>query len=201
MQRTIKLLDQLIVKYETNLGVPHRSATWEVQAAPAADPASLFAKLDIRVGNITEIWKHPESTKLWCEKIDIGQDAPREVGTGLQQHRTKEEMLGLVLVVSNLPPKGLAGFSSNGMILCVTKGDTIFPLRPPQGSVVGERVGLQQALGQGNYLPVLPPTDAVWQEVLPHLHTSAAGEACCGDLKFVTSAGVVTSPLADARIS
>lgn len=197
MQRTIKLLDQLIVKYETNLGVAHRKSPLEGGAA-AAD-LNLFAALDIRVGNLTEIWKHPESTKLWCERIDIGQGSLREIATGLQQHRTEEEMKGLVLVVANLAPKTVAGFSSNGMILCVTKGDTIYPLRPPVGSIVGERVGLGHSLGQTEYLPVIEAD--LWTKVLPNLHTNSEGQACYGDQVFTTSVGAVTSSLSDAKVS
>ena len=30
-------------------------------------------KLDIRVGLIRKAWAHPESDKLWCEEIDVGE--------------------------------------------------------------------------------------------------------------------------------
>lgn len=197
MQRTIKLLDQLIAKYETNLGVPHRKSPLEAES-PALD-VSLFAHLDIRVGNLTEIWKHPASTKLWCERIDLGEEAPREVATGLQQHRTEEEMKGLVLVVANLPVKTVAGFNSNGMVLCVTKGEAIYPLRPPAESVVGERVGLGKALGQGEFLPKLEGD--CWEKAAQHFRTDSQGRACFGDQVITTSAGAVTSSLQDAQIS
>jgi len=197
MQRTIKLLDQLIVKYETNLGLPHRKSPLE--AGSTALDLCLFTHLDIRVGNLTEIWKHPASTKLWCERIDLGEGTSREVATGLQQHRTEEEMKGLVLVVANLPAKTVAGFSSNGMILCVTKGEDIYPLRPPAGSVVGERVGLGKGLGQSEFLPQLEGD--FWEKALPHLHTDSQGQACFGDQVFTTSAGAVTSSLQDALLS
>ena len=47
-----------------------------------------FAKLDIRVGELVEVWNHPESTKLYCEKISCGDDEPREVCSGLRDART-----------------------------------------------------------------------------------------------------------------
>ena len=197
MQRTLKLLDQLIAKYETNLGVPHRKSPLEPGSAPL--DLSLFPNLDIRVGNLVEIWKHPNSTKLWCERIDIGEETPREIATGLQQHRTEEEMKGLVLVVANLPAKTVAGFNSNGMILCVTKGDAIYPLRPPAGSVVGERVGLGKSLGQSEFLPKLEAD--FFEKVLPHLRTDSQGQACFGDQVFTTSAGAVSCSLQDSKIS
>lgn len=81
-----------------------------------------FARMDIRVGKITEVWKvkhhlrisltpkkHPESDKLYCEKINIG-DEVREIGSGLQKFVTEEEMTdGLVLVLANLKARKLAG--------------------------------------------------------------------------------------------
>jgi len=82
-----------------------------------------FAKLDIRIGKITECWKHPESEKLYCEKIDIGFET-REIGSGLQQFVTLEEMTtGLVCVLANLKTRKLAGFPSTGMVLCASNAD------------------------------------------------------------------------------
>jgi aminoacyl tRNA synthase complex-interacting multifunctional protein 1 len=39
--------------------------------------------MDIRVGKIVEVWKHPDSTKLYCEKIDIGNGVIRQIASGL----------------------------------------------------------------------------------------------------------------------
>lgn len=33
-------------------------------------------------GNITILWEHPESDKLYCEKINIGTEV-REIASGL----------------------------------------------------------------------------------------------------------------------
>lgn len=68
-----------------------------------------FARLDIRVGNIVECWKHPDSDKLYCEKIDIGGGEIREIGSGLQKFVDLSEMKGLVLVLANLKPRKLGG--------------------------------------------------------------------------------------------
>ena len=46
--------------------------------------------LDVRVGRVVEVWKHPESCKLYCEKIDIGGGEIREIASGLQEHVTME---------------------------------------------------------------------------------------------------------------
>ena len=112
------------------------------EAAPAEIPP--FAKLDVRVGRIVEAWEHPDSDKLWCEKIDVGEEEPREIASGLRAYyATKEDMEGrAVLVVCNLKEAKLAGFKSNGMVLCASSEDksTVAFVEPPADSKPGERV-------------------------------------------------------------
>jgi len=43
-----------------------------------------FGQLEIRVGTLDKVWKHPDSEKLWCEQINIGSEV-REIASGLQQ--------------------------------------------------------------------------------------------------------------------
>lgn len=77
-----------------------------------------FTKIDIRVGQINKVWLHPEADKLYCEEIDVGEDAPREIASGLREHYTLEQMEGRkVLVVCNLKAAKIVGFTSNGMVL------------------------------------------------------------------------------------
>ena len=64
-----------------------------------------------------ECWKHPESEKLYCEKIDVCGEI-REIASGLQQLVPIEEMSGKVVVMANLKPRPLGGFMSNGMLVC-----------------------------------------------------------------------------------
>lgn len=53
-------------------------------------------------------------------------------------------MTGLCLVITNLKPRKIGGFESNGMVLCTSNSDKskVEILRPPEGSKVGERVFL-----------------------------------------------------------
>lgn len=71
-----------------------------------------------------KVWNHESADRLYCEEIDVGEDAPRQIASGLREHCTLEEMQGrLVLVVCNLRPAKLAGFSSNGMVLAAKSQD------------------------------------------------------------------------------
>jgi len=117
-------------------------------AAPVEGPAP-FELLDVRVGRIVEAWEHPDSDKLWCEKVDVGEAEPREIASGLRAYyKTAEELTGRsVLVVCNLKPAKLAGFQSNGMVLCASSADrsTVAFVEPPEAAEPGQRVLMEGA--------------------------------------------------------
>ncbi len=76
--------------------------------------------LDIRVGTIMEVGKHPNADALYLEKIDVGEDAPRQVVSGLVRFVPEEAMQGRrVLVVCNLKPAKMRDVMSYGMVCCV----------------------------------------------------------------------------------
>ena len=52
-------------------------------AAAAEEGQSDVSKLDIRVGMILSAERHPEAEKLYVEKVDVGEGAPRTVVSGL----------------------------------------------------------------------------------------------------------------------
>ena len=88
---------------------------------PMPPPTCLFllrpvSEIELKVGFIVEAWVHPTADKLYCEKIDLGEAAgPREIASGLREHIKLEDMQGRrVVVVTNLKPRPLAGFTSNG---------------------------------------------------------------------------------------
>lgn len=99
--------------------------------------------MDIRVGKIVKVWKHPESDKLYCEEVDIGNGEIRKIASGLQQFVTLDRMNdSLVVVLCNLKAKKLAGYESHGMVLC---GETVDKsvvelIEPPVGSQPGDLI-------------------------------------------------------------
>ena len=105
----------------------------------------MFSKCDLRVGKIIECTPHPNSTSLYKNLIDLGEPTPRLIGSGLQQKIPVSELKSsLVVVFSNLKPRKLADFISNGMILAASHNDKIEVLRPAEGSQIGERVVLKE---------------------------------------------------------
>lgn len=62
-------------------------------------------KLDLRIGKIVDIGKHPDADTLYVEKIDCGEDNPRTVVSGLVNHVPIDEMKErIVMVLCNLKP-------------------------------------------------------------------------------------------------
>ena len=86
----------------------------------------MYQQCDLRVGKIVECEKHPESEKLYIEKIDLGEDDGRirTIVSGLQPYVPLEEMLeGHCVVFANLKAKKLAGIPSEGMVMCAGSVD------------------------------------------------------------------------------
>jgi tRNA-binding EMAP/Myf-like protein len=78
----------------------------------------------MRVGKIVECDDHPESDKLWVEKIELGEGATRTILSGLKMHLSKEQMLeGLCVVFVNLKERKIGGIPSNGMVLCASNAE------------------------------------------------------------------------------
>lgn len=81
-----------------------------VETTAELDPS----KLDIRVGLVKKCWAHPESDKLYCEEIDVGEETVRSIASGLRAfYASASDIEGRkVLVLANLKERPLAGFKS-----------------------------------------------------------------------------------------
>lgn len=79
-------------------------------------------RLDIRVGKVVAVEKHPDADTLYVERIDLGEAEPRTVVSGLAKFVPIEEMLNRsVVVLCNLKPAKMRGVESRGMVLCTSK--------------------------------------------------------------------------------
>ena len=141
--------NDMVSKKEVNKG---KSPANEGSVAVAATSGADVTALDIRVGVIKKAWPHTESEKLWCEEIDIGEEKPRLIASGLRQFYTNASDLEgrTVLVVANLKAKKMAGFSSEGMVLCASDAahETVKFVEAPAGSTPGERVVFEGLSGE-----------------------------------------------------
>ncbi|SME97789.1 methionine--tRNA ligase [Desulfovibrio gilichinskyi] len=100
-----------------------------------------FQKVDMRIGTVLSVSKHPDADKLLIVKIDTGDDKPRHVVAGLAEFFSPEELEGKqVAVVTNLKPRKLRGEVSEGMILAVRNGEGMELLTVTAGVANGCKV-------------------------------------------------------------
>jgi len=164
--------------------------------------------LDIRVGRITKVWAHPEADKLYCEEIDIGEDEPRLIASGLRPYMAESELQDrLVLVLCNLKARKMVGIPSHGMVLCASNADhtTVKFVSPPVDAVVGERVTVPgfNFEGEGGLPMKENPMGKkkIFPKLAPFLVTDEYGMPSFLGKPFLTSAGICTSPVADGTVS
>lgn len=117
-----------------------------LKSIPTNDSNFTINALDIRVGLIVTVQHHESAEKLYCEEIDVGEETPRPIASGLVPYYKLEEMQNRrVLVVCNLKPRSLVGFKSNGMVLCASATDQngnhqVEFIDPPIDAPIGARV-------------------------------------------------------------
>ncbi len=90
-----------------------------------------FQKLDLRVGTVKEVEKHPDADRLLLVRVDTGEDELRQVVAGIADFFSPDDLIGKqVVVVANLKPRKLRKQLSQGMILAVKNGDEMQLLTP-----------------------------------------------------------------------
>ena len=73
--------------------------------------------LNLVVGQITNVVKHPKADKLYIEQVDLGTEK-RQIVSGLVGQYTPEQLINKkVIIVTNLKPAKLRGELSQGMLL------------------------------------------------------------------------------------
>lgn len=163
--------------------------------------------LDIRVGRITKVWAHEEADKLYCEEIDVGEDIPRKIASGLRPYMETGDMEGkLVLVLCNLKERSLVGFPSHGMVLCASNQDhsQVKFVSPPADAKIGERVTIPDfTFNNEEGAPFAENKigkKKVFESLAPYLVTNKYGVPEFLGRPFMTSAGVCTTPIADGTV-
>eukprot|EP00525_Craspedostauros_australis_P002855 CAMPEP_0198117154 /NCGR_PEP_ID=MMETSP1442-20131203/16689_1 /TAXON_ID= /ORGANISM="Craspedostauros australis, Strain CCMP3328" /LENGTH=227 /DNA_ID=CAMNT_0043775139 /DNA_START=114 /DNA_END=797 /DNA_ORIENTATION=+ len=165
------------------------------QAATKNENQPDICKLEFKVGVITKVWDHPNADKLYCEEINVGEDAPRQIASGLRPHFTLEQMMGQrLLVVSNLKAKNLVKFKSHGMVLCAAatvEGDKeiVEFVEPPEGAEIGEVVTFEGLPKPEPWSGAQVEKKKVFQACMAGMKTTEEGLAAWNGHVFTTSAG------------
>jgi len=84
-----------------------------------------WQKFDFRIGEILEVYDHPNAEKLFVIRVDIGEKLINLVA-GLKNYYGKEDLVGKkVVVFTNLEQKTLRGIKSEGMVLAAEKNNNV----------------------------------------------------------------------------
>mmetsp|Transcript_38962 Transcript_38962/g.51383 ORF Transcript_38962/g.51383 Transcript_38962/m.51383 type:complete len:242 (+) Transcript_38962:88-813(+) len=179
--------------------IRHMSTTEGTEEEKAEAPTGEFtelSRLEMRVGKITAIEKHPEADKLYVETVDMGEEEPRTIVSGLVDFLSEDELLNRdVIVLANLKPRAMKGITSAGMLLCASSEDhtKVSPLAPPEGTPVGELITFEGHLAQ--------PIDAgnratkAFGKIADDLYVNDDMIATYKGIPFMTKNGPCTSTL------
>lgn len=102
-----------------------------------------FKKIEIRLGEILSAERVPETDKLLRLMVDIGEEEPRQIVSGIAEYVEPEHIIGKKFpFVTNLEPRVIRGLESNGMILGVSAKEGAFSLLEPTHDVApGSYIG------------------------------------------------------------
>ena len=82
-----------------------------------------------------------DADALYLEKIECGEEKPRQVISGLVKHIPIEEMQNRsVIILCNLKPAKMRGIMSEAMVMCASTPEKVEILAPPQGAAPGDIV-------------------------------------------------------------
>ncbi|HLP80195.1 MAG TPA: methionine--tRNA ligase [Acidobacteriota bacterium] len=96
--------------------------------------------LNLKVAQVLEVKEHPNATKLYVLKLNVG-DHERQIVSGLRDHLKPEEIIGKkIILVSNLKPAQLRGVESQGMLLAGMNADKKLALLEVKHSKPGDAV-------------------------------------------------------------
>ncbi|KAJ3192520.1 hypothetical protein HK101_006377, partial [Irineochytrium annulatum] len=151
--------------------------------AAAPDAAELGPpepeRLDLRVGKILSVQKHPQADALYVEQVDVGEGKPRTVVSGLVKYFKESELQDrMVVLLCNLKPQPLRGVESQAMVLAATSSDGTKTelLDAPKGSAPGDRAWFDTHIGTD--FSQLNPKKKVWEGVQPKLTVDGSKRAC-----------------------
>ena len=102
-----------------------------------------FQKLDIRVGRVTAVEDFPEArAPAWKLTLDFGPEIGVKRSSAQITHYAREELEGrLVVGVVNFPPKRIAGFPSEVLVLgALDDAKGVVLLRPDEDVALGARI-------------------------------------------------------------
>ena len=79
-----------------------------------------FKKIQMKSGTILSAEKLENADKLLVLSIDVGEESPRTILSGIAEFVDSEDLIGTrCVVVTNLQPRKMRGHESNGMVVAI----------------------------------------------------------------------------------
>ncbi|KAI9229345.1 MAG: hypothetical protein DHS80DRAFT_14014 [Piptocephalis tieghemiana] len=177
-----------------------QSLEQEDESTESSSP-SLLHRLDLRVGRIVSVKRHEGADTLYIqEDHPPAPKATRTIVSGLVPYVSASELSdSSVVLVRNLKPAKLRGVFSQGMLLCAEREGQVTPLRPPVGSLPGDRIWAQgHDLGDPD--PVIRPKLKIVEQVCRDLRTNEDSVPTYRGEVLRTSSGPLYTSLPNASI-
>jgi tRNA-binding protein len=102
-----------------------------------------FQRLDMRVGRVLEVEEFPEArVPAWKLTVDFGEEIGTKRSSAQITHYPPSELVGrLVVGVVNFPPRRIAGFPSEVLVLGAMDPEKgVVLLEPDDDVVLGSRI-------------------------------------------------------------
>jgi len=101
-----------------------------------------FEKIEMRTGTVVKVEDFPEARKpAYKLHIDFGELGIRKTSAQITKLYSKEDLLGKQLVaVINFPPKQIANFMSECLVLGAVNGDEVTVLTTLGNAENGKRI-------------------------------------------------------------
>ncbi|EFO23889.1 multisynthetase complex auxiliary component p43 [Loa loa] len=161
-----------VTEWKSKLGCkPAMEQSEKVKGDEAID----IGRLDIRVGRILKVEKHPDADSLYIEQIDVGEDKPRTIISGLVRHVSIEQMQNrLVICLCNLKPVKMRGIESQGMVLCASTSEKVELIEFDESCIPGQPVTCEGYKRRPD--SILNPKKKIWEGVAPDLKVNCDGQ-------------------------
>eukprot|EP00092_Neocalanus_flemingeri_P080146 GFUD01099949.1.p1 GENE.GFUD01099949.1~~GFUD01099949.1.p1 ORF type:complete len:313 (-),score=132.97 GFUD01099949.1:115-1008(-) len=171
---------------------PEKAAKEKKEVKKEDDTPVDIGRLDLRVGHIRKASKHPDADSLYVEEIDLGEEKPRTVISGLVKFIPEEEMQDrMAIILCNLKPSKMRGIMSEAMVMCASTPEKVEIMAPPAGSKPGDLV---QVDGYSrNPDAQLNPKKKIFEACAPDLKVNDTKQATYKGVLWTVNGQPVTS--------
>jgi len=139
----------------------------KVEGGDAVD----IGRLDMRVGLIRTAKKHPDADSLYVEEVDVGEDKPRTVISGLVKFIAEPDMQNRrAILLCNLKPSKMRGIMSEAMVMCASTPEKVEILTPPTNAKIGDPVEVEGFVRRPD--AQLNPKKKIFEAIAPDLKVS-----------------------------